>query len=415
MRRAGWRLGTALYGCIGALTLGACNESHPPYEFSLSAADLSAELPHLHAALDGSVRIVLLGENGHGVREFTEAKVRLIDWLHREHGFDLVVFESGLFECDNAWRQLAELEAVEALRACLRYPFEQAEILPLFESMKASRDSTGTLAFTGMDFQEQGFDSQSRPSATFERLARADSALARRLANADTNLYLLPQHGGMGDSIYRFAFENADSLKAGYRKAADHTDGSTRLTFRLAEGWIDRLATRGEAELAGRDRLPGRYYELRDEWMARAVSALADSIGPARKVVVWLHNDHARYGRFPSASDSIRSTGGYLREWHGQEVFTIGFFLGRGHVADNSHRRRRVADIPADGLETFLRRGASTYLGLRGNDDPDVRAWASSEQAYLRSGLDTLTLTPAREFDALIFVDSVSVPTYRMP
>ena len=44
-----------------------------------------------------------------------------------------------------------------------------------------------------------------------------------------------------------------------------------------------------------------------------------------------------------------------------------------------------------------------------------IREWAATEQPYLRMGLDTLTLTPAREFDALIFVDSVSVPTYRLP
>ena len=45
-----------------------------------------------------------LGESGHGVAEFNHAKVRLIKFLHQQMGFDVIAFESGLFECFNADR-----------------------------------------------------------------------------------------------------------------------------------------------------------------------------------------------------------------------------------------------------------------------------------------------------------------------
>lgn len=224
------------------------------------------------------------------------------------------------------------------------------------------------------------------------------------------------EQGGLGDSVYGYAFRNADQLLADYRRAAELTSGVDRLVFRLAEGWIERLALRGEAEARGEEDLPARYYELRDEWMARAVAALADSVEASRKVIVWLHNDHARYGNFPAASwDSIRSTGGYLREWYGDAVFSIGFFIGRGTIADNARRPRTVVPMPEDGLEAYLARGPMTYLVLRGNRDPEVMTWAATDLPCLRMGIDTLRLTPAREFDALLYVDSVSVPDYRMP
>ena len=400
---------------LSVLAHSSCTRSHEVEVISFAAERLDGELDELGEALDDA-QIVLLGENGHGVKEFTKSKVKLVEWLHREHGFDLVVFESGLFECDRAWRHLAQMEAADALKACLRYPFEHAELLPLFELMQQKRDSAEPLALSGMDFQAQGFDSENHPVETFERLRDADSALARRLALADSGLYLVPQHGGLGDSIYQFAYRHADRLKADYRRAAELTSGPTSLVFQLSVGWIDRLAIRGEAEARGDGRLPGRYFELRDEWMARAVSALADSIDIRRKVVVWLHNDHARYGRFPAtSSDSIRSTGGYLRDWYGEKVFSVGFFMGRGSVADNARRPRPMAPIPSDGLEAYLSRGPVTYLVLRSNRNPEVTRWANAELPYLRMGLDTLSLTPVREFDALIFVDSVSVPTYQIP
>jgi erythromycin esterase len=396
-----------------AATLFACSSGHQVEPVSFSGVALGEELAHLDR-LVGDARIVLLGENGHGVREFTETKVKIIQWLHRDHGFDLVVFESGLYECDSAWRRFDELDAGEALRACLRYPFEHAEALPLFEYMKATRASDAPLEFSGMDFQAQGFDTEARAADTFARLRDIDSSLARRLSRADTALYLLPQHGGLDDAVYQYAYRHSGSLKTEYRRAAELTTGTTRLIFQLADGWIDRLATRGQAEVERAGRLPGRYYELRDEWLARAVSALADSGGTARKVVVWLHNDHARYGRFPAATDSIRSTGGYLREWYGDDVLSVGFFLGRGTIADNARRPRQVVPLPAAGVESFLAKGSATYVVLRDNTDPDVREWARTERPYLRSGLDTLTLTPAREFDALIYIDSVSAPSYRI-
>jgi erythromycin esterase-like protein len=176
---------------------------------------------------------------------------------------------------------------------------------------------------------------------------------------------------------------------------------------------VDRLSTRGQAELEGASEFPVRYYQLRDEWMARAVSALADSIKGSRKVVVWLHNDHARYGKFPVASDSVRSTGGYLRQWYGSQVFSVGFFMGHGVVMDNGRNLRSVATPDPAGVESFLGAGsAASYLILRGNSDVKVREWAGAPRPYLRMGVDPLTLVPANEFDALIYVDSVQPPSY---
>jgi hypothetical protein len=64
---------------------------------SLSAARYE-DLKFLDDRLSG-VRLVQLGESGHGVREFSQAKIRLIKYLHEHLGFDVIAFESGLYEC----------------------------------------------------------------------------------------------------------------------------------------------------------------------------------------------------------------------------------------------------------------------------------------------------------------------------
>lgn len=403
-----WRCGLLLL----AVAVGSCGHGHGVQPVEFDAQDLGSELRALDEAIEGT-RIVLLGENGHGVQEHTEIKVRLIEWLYREHDFDLVLFESGFFECARASEQLQDLETEEALRSCLRYPMEHAELRPLFELARRSLDSDRPLRFGGIDLQAQGFDSEHRPEASSAWLAGIDSALATRIAASDSALFLVPQAGGLGDAVYRYAYENAERLRSDYRHAASLTDGLPSWAFRLAEAWVDRLALRGRTEAERSGQLPGAYFELRDEWMARAVAAHADSIGQPTKVVVWLHNDHARYGRFPAASgDSIRSSGGYLREWYGPEVFSIGLFFGRGQIADNGRRVRAVVPLPPGSLESFLAVGPQSYLVLRDNRDSEVQEWGGAEHPYLRMGLDTMLLEPGREFDGLIYIDSVSAPTY---
>jgi erythromycin esterase len=173
---------------------------------------------------------------------------------------------------------------------------------------------------------------------------------------------------------------------------------------------------RGHAEASGSER-PASYYELRDEWMARAVAALADSIAGPRKVVVWLHNDHARYGRFELGGHEIRSAGDFLRERYGEAVFSIGFFMGRGTIADNGRNEHPVALPDSAGVERFLAVPGTpaSYLIMRGNSNPAVQTWAGGSRGYLRMGTTPLSLVPAAEFDALVYVDSVGPPNYRLP
>lgn len=412
MRRAARALAAlalAAAGCGG----GAAGAGAPPDDpLALDPAALEA----LGRAI-GDSRIVLLGENGHGVGEFSRIKADLVRWLHEARGFDVVAFESGFFECGHAWRDAAAAPPRETLLRCLRYPFQHAELLPLFETIRASADSPRPLVLAGIDLQAQGFDSGPRPRASWDALRSVDAALARRAAALDSALFLVPDSGGLGPSIHAWAHRNRDEALAAYRAAAAATEGEARWRFRLAEGWVERLAVRGRAEAEGAAEIPDRYYELRDEWMARAVAALADSIAGPRKVVVWLHNDHARYGDIGYASYTSRSAGGYLRDAYGDDVFSVGFFMGRGTIADNGRNERAVAPPPPGGLEDFLGGGGAPLrlLVLRDAEDPEVRRWAGAPRPYLRMGVDPDTLVPAEEFDALVYVDRVGPPEYRLP
>ena len=402
-----------------ATWISACGSPAADHEFqpvSIGTDSVHSQLAPLARAI-GDRRIVLLGENGHGVGQLTSAKVELIAWLHRELGFEVVIMESGFFECGRAWRRAAELSAREMLFDCLRYPFQQAELLPLFETIRASRASGQPLELAGMDPQAQGFDAGERPLVLHAVLAGRDAELARRVASYDSALFLVADSGGLGDEAGPWLLEHGAAAAAAYDSAAALTTGWDRWAFLLGRGLVERLDARAQAEAAGEEEAPAAFYEKRDEWMARAVAALADSIAGPRKVVVWLHNDHARYGRFASGRHEVRSVGGFLREWYGDDVYSIGFFMGRGTIADNGRRTRDVGPPPQDGVESFLAAAGhrAGYLVLNGSQDAAMRAWADSSRPYLRMGITPMELVPSAEFDALFYIDSVGPPTYSFP
>lgn len=46
-----------------------------------------------------NVEIVMLGEQSHGEGTAYDTKIKLIKYLHQELGFDMLAFESGIFDC----------------------------------------------------------------------------------------------------------------------------------------------------------------------------------------------------------------------------------------------------------------------------------------------------------------------------
>ncbi|MFT5433723.1 MAG: hypothetical protein ACI9OJ_004431, partial [Myxococcota bacterium] len=69
--------------------------NHEPVR-SLGAEDFS-DLAFF-APILANKRVVQLGESGHGVREFSQLKVRMIKYLHEELGYDVVAIESAVYE-----------------------------------------------------------------------------------------------------------------------------------------------------------------------------------------------------------------------------------------------------------------------------------------------------------------------------
>ena len=151
---------------------------------SLGATDFS-DLRFLAPMLAGK-RIVQLGESGHGVAEFDLAKVRFIKYLHEELGYDVIAFESSVFECDRAQRAVATLSAEQMMGACIFGVWHAAETRPLFEYIKQTQSTARPLVLAGFDSQTSSYTANARPAFFRDLIARIDTAYARDVFERDS-------------------------------------------------------------------------------------------------------------------------------------------------------------------------------------------------------------------------------------
>ena len=412
-----YQLILALSAIIAVFACSQSDESSKLIPLDKYSLNLNDQLSVLGEAI-GESRIVLLGENGHGVADFTEIKVKLIEWLHKEKGFDVLVFESGFFECGFVWKNIDSLSPREALYSSLRYPFQHKELLPLFEYIKIQSNTQHPLVLAGMDIQEQGLDTEARLNYIDDMSKNFSENFQSNLKEIDRKIFQLEKNGGLEDDVCQFSAIYKDSITSIYNKASQQTKVWDKWMFILSSGLVDKFSVRGNAEINNRPR-GSRYSEIRDEWMAKAVSALADSIDGERKVVVYLHNDHGRYGPLDANKRKNKSAGMYLKELYpnSDDVFSVGFFMGHGEVTDNGRNLRMVEPDSTGTIESFLAKENpnASYVILKGNTNDSVVQWSNSEQSYARMGFRPQTMIPAEEFDALIYIDSVRPPIYRIP
>ncbi len=104
------------------------------------------------------VDIVMLGEQSHGEKTAYQTKIKLIKFLHEEMGFDIIAFESGLYECNRAWGKIENGENVsKSLGQSVFYLWSITKSFePLAAYIEANKNTERPLLVGGFDYQFTG-------------------------------------------------------------------------------------------------------------------------------------------------------------------------------------------------------------------------------------------------------------------
>jgi erythromycin esterase len=384
---------------------------------SLGAANFS-DL-RFFAPLLANKRIVQLGESGHGVAEFSMAKVRLIRYLHEELGYEVIAFESSMYECDRAQKNVAVYAADELMRACIFGVWHSAEALPLFDYIKQTQSTKRPLILAGFDEQISTSTVDPRPSVFRSLVAPLDSAYATRVYATDS-AFIANRNAGYASSnqvrLVAFYDSLATFLRTNSRAiAAAHRDDPNIAVIARQAAVSMTVYVR---QLAAGQSLGGT--EIRDLGMANNLDVLLNEVYPGKKVIIWSHNFHIQHrentrNAGDSANRSPRTMGTWVAERHRRELYTIGLFMYRGSAMQNNRTPYPIAQSRSGSLESILHRAPWRYSFVdfsqarreRGSD------WMWKSITGLSWGRQPEVFVPRDEYDGVLFIDTVHIPNYR--
>ncbi|HEX6747928.1 MAG TPA: erythromycin esterase family protein [Longimicrobium sp.] len=376
------------------------------------------DLRFLEPLLQGK-RIVQLGESGHGVREFDQAKVRLIRYLHEELGYDVIAFESGLYDCWSANRQVATLTATNLMRHCIFGVWHTAEVLPLFQYIKETQSTAHPLTLAGFDIQASTVSENAGAPAFLESvIGRLDPDYAARIrqldamfvagrttfAQSDAGLQAVATY----DSLTAWFDAHAQALSAAFAADPQPARVARQLAFSRAR-YLRHLRAQTSEELTS----------YRDPGMADNLDALLTSIHPGKKVIVWAHNYHIQADRGHSyengdPSTGIATMGTWVAQRHASELYTVGLFMYRGTAADNARRVYQVSAPSPNSLEaTFYPvRLKHFFVDLSQAGAGSGTEWIRRVTISKDWGVTPLLQVIGDQYHGILFIDTTAPPDY---
>jgi erythromycin esterase len=400
-------------------------EHHYPLRLQApGAADDFSDLQFLKPLLEGR-RIVQIGESHHSVAEYGALKTRLIKFLHQEMGFDVLAFESSIYECFAA--DLRQLSATEALLSTIFPVWAFEEVLPLFEYLKHTQSTPRPLALAGFDPQISSRTGVATRPAFFRRVVGVlDPDYASEVATFDAQFIDRIQREGPA-----YAHDDEHRLVAFYRRLATFLETNREGLAAAFPGDASPLiAERVAASSVKLVQLLRAYHDdpddvslqghmaIRDLAMADNLTFLARELHPDKKIIVWAANLHVRHAN-ADTTWVFPTMGTWLQERFRDELYTIGLYLNRGQVpgtrtlfnidpAEPGTMERLLSDAGSDQLFVDLlhrSRGAGTEWMFEPMLSRD--AAISGPQAML-----PVLIVPRDQYDGLLFIDRVSAPRF---
>ena len=387
--------------------------------------DFSDLLP-LRAKI-GNARLVLLGEQSHGDGNVFLLKARLIRFLHQVMGFEVIAWESGLYDCSRMELKLhSDIPLDEAISYGIFPIWSLSEqVRPVFEYARSTYGKPDPLIMAGFDCQLS--TSQSAKSFLSDIKVFFDKAQIESLTAED---WILFEEALDTQKLRSLNEEQRSSHKTNVAFLLKLlSDSRTKLSSyhenREIDFWQKVLNGYGvyftmiEKLLSGAERTV-LDNNVRDAAMAQNLLWLAEEVYPKKKIIVWaatMHNmrrlDQVQTNRPTLSYDGVVPMGHPVYEKLKNDVYSIGFTAFQGQAGNVFLKKPYdIPSAPENSLEEICHRTGHEmlFIDFKGIAN-DSTHWLNQKIKSRPLGHSVMDAVWPLHLDAMIFTDSVTPST----
>lgn len=352
-------------------------------------------------------RIVLLGELNHGSKENFLVRNELIKFLHQKGDFRLILFEAGLGEAYVVNRYKAQLDP-QVMTYNFMGQWQNHEFKELMVYIKEQNLNMG-----GFDIQRgfagffekllfQECEKENLDSSLFKKLETNFLGLKRKLTNRKSRIVDFEDEAEICLSSYHKIHHHLN-LKTGDSLSEDRLFVLKTIENRLE--YIEYMLS------FKKDNNWTKRWAARDSAMANNLKWLIEVIYPQEKVLVIGHNYHiSNY----NSEEAVMAE--FLKEIYGDQMYSIGFFLGKGKYAQGGEKTLSAADSTSLDIKHIIniQKGLVNFLPTA-NQNEKGGDWLHENIIVNDSFIDLKSsnqLILAKSFDAIICIQHSSIPSF---
>ena len=361
----------------------------------------------------GDARIVALGEQSHGGGTDALMRARLVKYLHQKKGFEVVMYEAGIF---GAFRMQQLIDGGKKLDDIAAYEFADTfalsgEARKILQYIDSARGTATPLMFTGMDSNQTGKYARQNLVAMLETYLNAAYATTTAQSNWSTYKTLAQQLVTRNMTLPSAADQAAfyamqDNLESVL--CASQTDS---YVFPDSAGlWCQII--KGMRNQSTRYWGPTGENGYRDASMASNAQWLLEHTFKNRKVIILSHIVHSMY--FDGSSRLGQSVGGgamgsFLKTAYGSQYYVTDFTSSSGayRVSASPLQTATISADEQNSLEDVLHKMNKPLLFIDARSNPPPAAlfgFVSREVSY-----DFTTETALGKYqDGKFYIDTLA-------